>query len=194
MESPDVQTVDDIISNCHPGLAHTPIVLSELLNKLGNYPLIEEAKILADGFQQGFRLGCSGRVLPRIAPNLPSVAANKPRVKEIILEEVAAGRVAGPFKDPPIQGLVCSPIGLVPKSTPGKYRLIHNLSWPRGESVNDFIDSIEEARVSYSSFDSVIHKIVGMGKGTLLAKVEIRSAFRLLPVHPDDYRLLGFRF
>lgn len=28
----------------------------------------------------------------------------------------------------------------------------------------------------------------------LLEKCDIQSAFRLLPVHPDDFNLLGFKF
>ena len=32
------------------------------------------------------------------------------------------------------------------------------------------------------------------GKGAWLAKSDIKSAFRLLPVHPSDYELLGFSF
>ncbi|KAJ1162288.1 hypothetical protein NDU88_002756 [Pleurodeles waltl] len=31
------------------------------------------------------------------------------------------------------------------------------------------------------------------GRGALLAKADIESAFRLLPVHPDSYHLLGFQ-
>ena len=32
------------------------------------------------------------------------------------------------------------------------------------------------------------------GKGAKLVKVDIKSAFRLLPVHPDDFNLLGMYF
>lgn len=32
------------------------------------------------------------------------------------------------------------------------------------------------------------------GSGALMAKCNIKSAFRLLPVPPDDFRLLGFQF
>jgi hypothetical protein len=31
-------------------------------------------------------------------------------------------------------------------------------------------------------------------QGTLLAKSDIKSAFYLIPVHPADFELLGFKF
>jgi len=194
MDLPGAPTSGDACSSKHRQvLARTPIVLSELLSRLANYPLRDDAMILAEGFERGFTLGCASQISPRTAPNLPSIAANKLVARELIREEIAAGRVAGPFKHPPIKGLVCSPIGLVPKSTPGKFRLIHHLSWPRGSSINDGIDP-HNGHVTYSSFDSIVDKIMHMGRKTALAKVDIRSAFRLLPVRPEDYHLLGFRF
>ncbi|KAK6182693.1 hypothetical protein SNE40_010317 [Patella caerulea] len=32
-----------------------------------------------------------------------------------------------------------------------------------------------------------------LGRGALLTKMDIKSAFRLLPVHPSDFNLLGFK-
>lgn len=37
-----------------------------------------------------------------------------------------------------------------------------------------------------------MHKISSLGKGALLAKIDINSAFRLLPVHPGDNNQLCF--
>jgi hypothetical protein len=38
------------------------------------------------------------------------------------------------FLNPPFQNLVCSSLGLIPKNIPGKFRLIHDLSFPKGNS------------------------------------------------------------
>ena len=35
--------------------------------------------------------------------------------------------------------------------------------------------------------------VLSLGKETLLAKVDIESAFRNIPVHPDDRHLLGIQ-
>ncbi|KAJ1161876.1 hypothetical protein NDU88_002356 [Pleurodeles waltl] len=108
-------------------------------------------------------------------------------------KERALGRLAGPFKCPLLAGFVCSPLGVVAKKDPGHFRLIHNLSAPRGSSVNDAIDP-QLCSVRYASVDNAVDKVRVLGRGALLAKTDIESAFRLLPVHPDDYHLLGFQF
>ena len=33
-----------------------------------------------------------------------------------------------------------------------------------------------------------------MGQGTLLAKTDLKSAFRLLPIYPGDFDFVGIRF
>ncbi|KAJ1095702.1 hypothetical protein NDU88_000860 [Pleurodeles waltl] len=50
--------------------------------------------------------------------------------------------------------------------------------------------------VSQSAADSdqAIQMLRELGPGALMAKSDIESAFRLLPVHPDDFNLLGFQF
>lgn len=170
----------------------SPIRLPALLQYLSNYPRKHDAHILAQGFKYGFRLGFQGRIAARVARNLPSINTNKHVAASKIEEEVKTGRVAGPFIAPPFLVFHCSPLGLVPKREPGAFRLIHHLSWPRGNSVNDGI-SDALASVSYSTFDAVLQKIKILGQSCLLAKTDIKSAFRLLPVHPDDYHLLGFK-
>lgn len=77
-----------------------------------------------------------------------------------------------------------SPLGLVPKKDPGQFRLIHHLSYPEGCSVNDGIDPAF-CRVVYASFDTALKWVRRCGPGALMAKTDIESAFRLLPLHPD---------
>ena len=74
-----------------------------------------------------------------------------------------------------------------------KYRLIQNLSYPDGNSVNTFIDR-NVASVKYASFDDAVQKVLQLGRGSLMAKTDIDSAFRIIPVNPDDFNLLGFKF
>ena len=78
----------------------------------------------------------------------------------------------------------------MPKTTSG-YRLITHLSYPPSSSVNDFIDK-KNSTVQYSSFDKAI-SIKKLDKNALIAKMDIKSAFRLLPVYPGDFNLLGFK-
>ena len=48
------------------------------------------------------------------------------------------GRIAGPFRDIPFVNFQSSPLVLVPKHDPGKYRLIHDLSYPKSDSINAY--------------------------------------------------------
>ena len=129
--------------------------------------------------------------MPVDAKNLKSVLVNPADAIEKVENEIAKGRIAGPFRNRPISNLRCSPIGLVPKKTSG-LRLITNLSYPQGNSVNDFIDE-NFTSVSYSSFDTVVSMVQKIGKGALIGKKDIKSAFRLLPCYPGDFDLLGFK-
>ena len=100
--------------------------------------------------------------------------------------------MAGPFQSLPIPNLRISPIGTVPKKD-GGLRIITHLSYPQGNSVNSFIDP-ELASVQYSSFDQVVEIVSNLGKGALMGKMDIKSAFRLIPVSPSDFDLLGIQF
>lgn len=66
-----------------------------------------------------------------------------------------------------------------------KWRLITDLSCPAGLNVNDGIDP-ELCSLSYTTVDDVAEIVSELGKGILLAKVNIVSAYRLIPVHPQD--------
>ncbi|CAC5362511.1 unnamed protein product [Mytilus coruscus] len=92
----------------------------------------------------------------------------------------------------PISTLRTSPIGLVNKSD-GSFRLIMHLSFPNGCNVNDFFNS-NETSVRYTSFDEVIDMMSSLGKGARLGVQDIKSAFRLLPISPGDFDLLGIYF
>ena len=81
----------------------------------------------------------------------------------------------------------------MPKKAPGEFRLIHNLSYPQGTSVNDAIPA-ELASVKYATFIQAVKLKRSLAKGALMAKCDVEAAFRLLPVHPHDFKFLGFKF
>ena len=61
-------------------------------------------------------------------------------VAAYLQEEVALGRVVGPLPVESISGVQVSPFGVILKGhTPGKWRLIVDLSSPSGCSINDGI-------------------------------------------------------
>ena len=87
-----------------------------------------------------------------------------------------------------------SRIGIIPKGhNIGKRRLITDLSYPEGQSINDGI-GWEYCSLECTTMDKVVAKATALGLGALLAKIDIKSAYRLIPVHPYDRPLLGFRW
>lgn len=99
----------------------------------------------------------------------------------------------GPFMCPPFRNFRISPLGAVPKKEPNTFRLIQHLSFPPGASLNDEMDE-SLCSVSYSTFEDANVKIRVFGRGALMTKADIKSAFRLLSVHPTAFNLLGFYF
>ena len=57
-------------------------------------------------------------------------------------------------------------------------------------------DGLDRAQCSskYASIDDAVQLIRGLGEGSLLAKLDLKDAYRIVPVHPDDRPLLGMRW
>ena len=72
-----------------------------------------------------------------------------------------------------------------------EFRLIHHLSYPDGNSINCYIPK-HFYSVQYQSVDTAIRFIQQLGKGALLAKTDLENAYKQVPIHPDDFELLGF--
>lgn len=97
------------------------------------------AAFLYVGFTQGFQIPYTG---PRVAMDCTNLKPSRALLAVVaakIEKECRAGRVAGLFPSPPIHNLRVSLWGLVPKKAAGEFRLIHQLSYPKGASVNDVI-------------------------------------------------------
>ena len=149
---------------------------------------------MVQGFTYGFLTGFQGVISNRRIYNVSSTIALPSVVQENIDDEVAAGRIQGPFTDAHMPHLVSSPIGLVPKKLPNKFRLIHHLSFPPTKSVNDGIFD-ESAKVHCTTIDEAIALISLLGRGCFMCKTDIEKAFRIMPTAPQDiHYLLGFNF
>ena len=145
---------------------------------------------MLNGLQAGFPLGIKPGETRSAKRNCRS-AYDHPQIIDCYLtEELKAGSMVGPFPDPPLENLHVNRFGVIPKSTPGKFRLITDLSFPHGGSVNDLVPD-SEAEVSYAGIPEAIFMIMKLGKGCKLAKFDISRAYRLLPVHSSQRRYLG---
>jgi hypothetical protein len=170
-------------------LANSPIIISVVVMYLKSYPDNSAAITLKEGLTNGFRLQYSRPRISVFCKNLISAFEHPHVLQDKIDKEVLEGRMAGPFDYPPVHNLHVSPIGVVPKSD-GGWRMITHLSYPPSISINNHIDPVHTS-VNYTSFDTVIQTISHLDKGALRAKADIKSAFRLIRVHPADFELLG---
>ena len=147
---------------------------------------------LIDGFRFGFRVHFVGERLAYELPHLKSALEQPELVKAKLGKECNAGRILGPFTTPPFSNFRTSPLGIVPKKDPSEFRLIHHLSYPNDSSVNDFIPDFYST-VKYASVGDASKSIKRLGRGCLMAKTYVKSAFRIVPIHPADYSLLGMK-
>lgn len=173
-------------------LGVSPLKTQQILEHLINYPDREAAHTLREGLVNGFKLQYEGPRFPIFSSNLVSAKQHPNVLQEKIDKEITEGRMAGPFQSPPMLNFHVSPIGIVPKAD-GGWRMVMHLSYPPSASINHNIDPIHTS-VKYTSFDTVIQTISQLGRGTIIAKSDIKSAFRLLKIFPGDFELLGLQF
>ena len=159
---------------------------------LSNYDY-QDKQWLLRGLRFGFDIGTSDGVLKSATRNCLSASTQPHIITNYLQEETDFGTMLGPLDVPPYSDLHINRFGVIPKSTPGTFRLITDLSFPRHCSVNDLIPD-SQAEVSYTGIPEAIDLIMPLGKGALLAKFDIRRAYRLLPVKSQQRHMLGMQW
>ena len=139
----------------------------------------------------GVDIGYQGERKTVWSGNWKPVVDNGSVVSEYLTTEVALGRKAGPFNQLPFLTYVRLLMGIVIKKCLDsvKYHIIHDLSWPPGDSINDHIDPDLYCCI-YASFNQAISLIKKQGIGALMAKLGLANAFKHILVHPNDWPLL----
>ena len=174
----------------------TPLISRNWALLLSSHPNQELVQFFINGISQGFCIGFSKspKPLKSARRNLECALQHPNIVTQYLADEIMQRRVAGPFQRSTIPEAHISRFGVIPKNhQPNKWRLIIDLSHPAGRSVNDGIPK-KLCSLTYITVDSAIQHIQQLGQGTLLAKIDVKSAFRLLPVHPADRHLLAMRW
>ena len=178
----------------------TPLQDEAWARALGEHPDQAFVAWVLDGIRCGFRIGY-GTTVPRqqrrsAKRNMRSAMQNPAVVSDYLKAERKAGRVLGPVPTEVTRAceVHTNRFGVIPKSNqPGQWRLIVDLSHPEGASINDGVDSAL-CSLKYASVDDAAGLIGEAGKGALIAKLDIQSAYRNVPVHPDDRPLLGMEW
>ena len=170
----------------------SPVNVDVLEQCLLNHPDRNLVNFIIHGFTFGFDILYSGSLSQTSPNNLLSARSHHNNVSTAISKEVSRGHTAGPFLCQPFPVLHCSPLGAVHKKN-NTYRIILDLSSPRGSSINEGIPP-DICSVHYSHFDDAVDLVLNYGSSAYMAKLDILSsfAFRLCPVRPEDWPLLGY--
>ena len=139
------------------------------------------------------QIGYEGLDFLLITNNLPSARDNPEQVAVAIIRKLERGHTGDPFIHPsptlPVRTSGALRLMQFPKKEE-THHLIIDLSSLNGLSINDFI-SKEDYSVKFLKLDDVVSMVKSLGRSALMAKLDIEHAFRLCPVSPVDWHLLG---
>ena len=170
----------------------TPIQPLHFAQLLEAHPSAQFVNTLLEALQYGFDIGYQGPHQNLCALNYPSATEHPQVIDDYLALECSQGRMAGPFTNLPYQPFHCSGMRVVLKQD-GSYRIITHLSAPKGRSINDGIEP-EAVTLAYTLVDEAICLANALGRGTLFAKIDLKSAFRQCPVRAADWHLLGLHW
>ena len=81
------------------------------------------------------------------------------------------------------------------KTGSDRLRVIIDLSWPKGHSVNAGIDKNSylnsEFALQFPTVDHIVNELNRVGRGALFFKIDVSGVFHHLKVDPADLDLLG---
>ena len=169
-----------------PPIPLRPQGIAELLQHYPDKRFVDNLISIAT---HGARIGYEGPSTSTRRPNHASALMHPDIINASIQSELEKGRIKE-LTDLP-KHYFCSPIGLVTKKI--GWRTIFDLSCPEFFSVNDGILK-EYGTISYESLKTAIQLVAQAGKGAVMMKRDLKSAFRHIPVSPHDYWLLIFEW
>jgi hypothetical protein len=105
---------------------------------------------------------------------------------------VKEGILVGPFPSPPVSGFRANSIMAVAQKN--KVRLVLDMSRPEGRSFNSNINPLRLGKVFMSTAKQFSYAVREAGKDALMNKDDTESAYKLIPVRQEDWRLQGIRW
>ena len=135
---------------------------------------------------------------PKLATKNHTGATDHPAaLRAYIAKEQSKGAVMGPYKNIPFNSKVgISPLSTRPKKQTTERRVILDLSFPIGDSVNDGMLKDDylgfQAKLKFPKVDDLALRIYELGKNACLFKIDLSRYFRQLPLDPGDYSLIGY--
>ena len=159
-----------------------PVNVLNLQIALSNHPNREFVNKLCLELREGARIGYSG----------PRRFRSRGVVTSHLEEEVAKGILRATFLPRLLRSSKFHLLALFLKKHSDIFRTIFHLFFSKSgnSSIDHFIDK-DDFSLQYITTNDAISTIQGFGSDCSMATTDIESAFRLFPVHPDVWKLLG---
>ena len=118
-------------------------------------------------------------------------------MEKYINKELNRKSICGPFDKCPFKERIgVSPLSTRTKRDSEERRVIMDLSWPPGGSVNDGIGKDQflgfKVKLTFPTIDDIARRVFEMGRDAEMFKVDLSGYFLQLPVDPSEYSLLCF--
>ncbi len=173
----------------------TPLNIAAWRKRLRTHQDADYTNYIVTGLEHRFHIGVA--VFTTLNPakkNMLSAEKNPQVVDDYLAKEVEAGNILGPFPLSSAPKAHINRFGVIPKKhQPGKWRLITDVSFPEGGCVNDGINP-DHCPMVYTTVDQVAARAMSLGRGALLAKIDVKSAYQLVPICPRDRLYLGMQW
>ena len=170
--------------------------------ELRRLALLPKYPSVVNGLKYGFDLGISPIYNTFAPPNHSSILLLHDVYTSTVHNEFAASRYIGPLSHAQLEAELgpfqTSPLSFVPKaSKPGKYRAVHNFSFPHNPlpgtaSINSHIDS-ESFPCTWGTFTTVALLIARLPPGSQASVRDVAEAYRTIPANPSQWPGLVIR-
>ena len=132
--------------------------------------------MLCEYLEFGFVLDNSRMICSTNQNNHSLAIKHGVHVRKYIADEIRYGAMMGPFENTPLDEYHVSPLMSRPKSDSEDRRIIVDLSWPKGQSLNSCVteayDNID-FKLTYPTVDYIADRVRQLGDKALLYKVDL---------------------
>jgi hypothetical protein len=173
----------------------TPLLIEGWHAFMHKHNLVDKYPSVLSTIRQGAVIGVPIIRHSFIPPNKPSVAYYSEVFQTILHHEYSTGRHLGPFTKAELEAAIgpfqTSPLSIIPKTKPGKFRLVQDFSFPHSPSspiasINIQIDS-SLFPCTWGTFSTMALCITRLPPGSQAATRDEAEAYRTMPLHSSQW-------